>query len=81
MKTRTRKHQLVAEIAIAGLNHSRLTPEDRADFYEGLSTLLAPPTSEAAKYAATCIRESQRAQEEIRNALEIALETQKEPAP
>jgi uncharacterized protein (DUF2336 family) len=69
MKTPNLQHQLVAEIAITGLNHSLLSPEERADFYEGLSSLLAPPIAESAKYAATCLRECQRAQQEIVAAL------------
>jgi hypothetical protein len=65
----SRQHQLVAEIAVSGLAPSSLTPNERADFYEGLSTLLPEPGAEAAKYAATCIRESQRAEQEILNSL------------
>ena len=65
MKTRNPQHQLIAEIAIIGLNHSLLGPEERADFYDGLSTLLAAPLAESAKYAATCLRECQRAQQEL----------------
>ena len=61
---------LVAEIAVAGLSHFALSPDDRADFYEGLSAFLANAESEAAKYAATCIRECQRAQHDFLNALE-----------
>jgi len=71
MRTTTQMRHLVAETAIAGLNHTLLSPEDRADFYEGLSTLLPAPASEAARYAATCIRESQRAQREFLAAFQI----------
>jgi hypothetical protein len=60
-----RKQHLVARIAITGIDHTWLSPEERAEFYEGLSTLLPAAPSEAAKYAATCIRECQRAQQEI----------------
>jgi hypothetical protein len=62
--------ELVAEVAVAGLNHLALPPEDRADFYEGLSALLPKAKSEAAKYAATCIRECQRAQQDFMTTLE-----------
>jgi len=69
-KSRTQKLRLVAEIALTGLRHSALSPEDRADFYEGLGAILSPPASDAARYAATCIRESQGAQRELRAAIE-----------
>lgn len=75
VKTKTQKLRLVAEIALAGLRHAPLSPEERADFYEGLGAILSPPASEAARYAATCIRESQGAQRELRT----AIETGKEP--
>jgi uncharacterized protein (DUF2336 family) len=61
---------LVAESAVTELGHSALRPEDRADFYEGLSAILPASTSEAARYAATCIRECQRAQRDLPRALE-----------
>jgi hypothetical protein len=67
--TPTRQQRLVAEIAITRLPPSSLSPEERADFYEGLSTLLAGSGADAAKYAATCIRESQRAEQEILEAV------------
>lgn len=70
MRTKTQKFRLVAEIAVIGLRHCALCPEDRADFYEGLSTILSPPAAEAARYAATCIRETQWAQRELLAALE-----------
>ena len=70
MKTKPQRFRLVAEIAIAGLGHCALCPEDRADFYEGLSAILSPQAAEAARYAALCIRESQRAQRELLAALE-----------
>jgi uncharacterized protein (DUF2336 family) len=71
MKTTSQKHHhLIAQLAISGLNHSALSPEERADFYEELSALLPPPTAEAARYAATCLRECQRAQREIVTALQ-----------
>ena len=41
MRTRNQMLGLVAEIAVSGLNHSELSPDDRADLYEGLSTFLA----------------------------------------
>ena len=69
MRTTAQMRLLVAEIAIAGLQQTPLSPEDRADFYEGLSALLPAPPSEAARYAATCIRESQRAQRDFLAAL------------
>jgi hypothetical protein len=62
--------ELVAEVAVAGMNHVALAPADRADFYEGLSALLPKSKSEAAKYAATCIRECQRAQQDFLTTLE-----------
>jgi hypothetical protein len=61
--------RLVAQVAMSGLNHVELPAEDHADFYEGLSSILSPPASEAARYAATCLREHQRAQKEILVAL------------
>jgi hypothetical protein len=70
MKTKTQRLRLVADIAVTGLIHCPLCPEDRADFYEGLSTILTPSAAEAARYAATCIRESERAQRELLAALE-----------
>jgi len=60
---------LVAEVAVAGLDSSALSSEDRADFYQGLGAFLAGNESEAAKYAATCIRECQRAQHDFLAAL------------
>jgi hypothetical protein len=56
---------LVAEVAVAGLRHAALSPDDRADFYDGLSAFLPKMESEAAKYAATCLREAQRAQQDF----------------
>jgi hypothetical protein len=70
MKTKTQKLRLVAEIALAGLRHSVLSPEDRADFYEGLAAILPPPASDAALYAAMCLRESLGAQRALRAAVE-----------
>ena len=70
MRNRTQMFGLVAEVAIAGLKNSVLSPNDRADFYEGLSALLPKAESEAAKYAATCIRECQRAQQDFLTVLE-----------
>jgi hypothetical protein len=69
MKTRNQTLRLIAKIAITGLNHFPLSLEDSADFYEGPSTLLEPPASEAAKYAATRMRECQRAEWDFRVAL------------
>ncbi|HEX4083345.1 MAG TPA: hypothetical protein VHY22_00435 [Chthoniobacteraceae bacterium] len=69
MRDRTAALHLVAELAVAGLDHIALTPEDRADVYEGLSAFLAKNESEAARYAATCIRECQRAQQDFLFAL------------
>ncbi len=69
MKTKPQNLRLVAEIAVTGLGHSVLSPEDRAAFYEGLSAILSPAAAEAARYAATCIRESQRAQQELSAAM------------
>jgi uncharacterized protein (DUF2336 family) len=54
---------------MTGLEHAPLGPEEGADFYDGLSTLLQPATAEAARYAATCLRECQRAREEILSGL------------
>jgi len=65
MRTRTQILNLVAEIAVTGLDQSELTPADRADLYQGLSLFLEKNESEAARYAATCIRECQRAQGEF----------------
>jgi hypothetical protein len=62
--------RLVAELAITGLDHSLLSLEEGADFYEGLSTLLPSPGSDAARYAATCLRECQRARQEILSAIQ-----------
>ena len=56
---------LVAELAIAGLDQSALSPEERARFYEALTAFLPKTEAEAARYAATCIRESQRAQQDF----------------
>jgi len=70
MRSRPQILALVAEIAVAGLDHCALSPDDRADFYEGLSAFLPKTESEAAKYAATCIRESQRAQQDFLSTLE-----------
>lgn len=65
MRTKPQMLDLVAEVAVAGLDHSALTPDERADVYEGLSAFLPKTKSEAAKYAATCIRECQRAQRDF----------------
>jgi uncharacterized protein (DUF2336 family) len=70
MRTRTEKQQLVAQMAMAGLKRKGLCVEERADFYEGLSGLLTPPAAEAARYAANCLRECERAEEEIAATLE-----------
>ena len=70
MRSRPQRLHLVAEIAVAGLNHSMLSPDDCADLYEGLSAFLPKTESEAAKYVSTCIRESQRAQRDFLAALE-----------
>jgi len=75
LKSKTERLLLVAEVAVTGLGHSALCPEESADFYEGLSSILSPPTSEAAKYTATCIRECQRAQRDFLAALRIRKET------
>jgi hypothetical protein len=72
MKTKTERIHLVAEIAVAGLDRNVLGPEEHADFYDGLGAILPPPAGEAAKYAATCIRECHRAQQEFLTALEKA---------
>lgn len=77
--------RLVAQVAMSGLSHIELPAEDHADFYEGLSSILAPPASEAARYAATCLREHQRAQKEILIALnqdnrDDQVETPSQPA-
>jgi uncharacterized protein (DUF2336 family) len=65
LKSRQQPLRLIAELAMSGLDHASLSPEEGADFYDGLSTLLQPPTADAARYAATCLRECQRAREEI----------------
>jgi len=70
MRNRTEMLHLVAQVALAGLDHAALSPEDRADFYEGLSALLPRMESESAKYLATCLRECQRAQRDFLSALE-----------
>ena len=57
--------QLLAQVALTGLTNSPLEPEQRADFYEALSAILPAATGEAARYAATCIREGQRAQQDL----------------
>jgi hypothetical protein len=62
---------LVADMAMAGLLHSRLSPADRADFFDALCIFLPESESEAARYAATCLRESERAQQDFLAALEI----------
>jgi len=54
---------------MTGLEYTPLSPEEGADFFEGLSVLLRPPSSDAARYAATCLRECQRARQEIISAL------------
>ena len=41
MRNRTSLLRLVANAAVAGLNHSALSPEDHADLYEGLSGFLS----------------------------------------
>jgi len=69
MRSADQTLRLVAEIALAGLTESALPLEDRADFYEGLGAFLPYAEAEAAKYAATCIRETQRAQHEVLKAL------------
>jgi len=71
MRTRNQLLALVAEVAVSGLEDFVLSPDDRADFYDGLGVLLPFSESEAAKYAATCIRESQRAQHDFRVRLEM----------
>ena len=65
MRSRAQMLGLVAEVAVAGLEHSALSAADRADVYDGLSILLPRAEAEAAKYAATCIRECQRAQQDF----------------
>ncbi len=65
MRNRTQKLRLVIEAAIATLKSAPLPPDDRADFYDGLGVLLPETEAEAAIYAATCIRESQRAQRDF----------------
>ena len=70
MRSRVQMLELVARVAVAGLDRSALSWEDRADFYDGLSRFLAFSESESAKYVATCIRESQRAQQDFLSALE-----------
>ena len=56
---------LVADIAIGGLPRAGLSPEEYADFCQGLSALLPPAAAEAALYTATCIRETRRAHREM----------------
>ncbi len=73
MRTREEMVELVVDVAVAGLNQMGLSPEDRADFYDGLSAFLPKNEAEAAKYAATCIRECQRAQQDFL----VKLETRK----
>jgi hypothetical protein len=63
MRTKPEMLLLVGEVAVAGLNHVAPSLEDQADVYEGLAEFLPKQEAEAAKYAATCIRESRRAQE------------------
>ena len=67
---------LVAEVAVTGLNHVALPAEDQADLYEGLAAFLPKEEAEAAKYAATCLRECRRARE----AFLARLESRKEAA-
>lgn len=64
--------RLVAQLAITGLDHSPLSLEEGAEFFDGISALLPPPGSDAARYAATCLRECSRARQEILTALETA---------
>lgn len=64
--------RLVAELAITGLDHSLLSLEEGAEFYDGLSTLLPPSGSDAARYAASCLRECRRARQQILTALDTA---------
>jgi hypothetical protein len=61
----------VANMAVEGLAHSKLSAADRADLFEGLSIFLPKCESERAKYTATCARESERAQGDFLTALEI----------
>ncbi len=70
MKSKTQNLRLVAKIAVTGLGHCALGPGERADFYEGLGAILSPPASETARNLATCIRETQRAEQELLDALE-----------
>lgn len=65
MRTRTQLLHLVAEVAVQNLPASRLSLRDRADFFDGLTLLLEPTAGEWARYAATCIRESSRAEAEL----------------
>ena len=65
IRNKTQILNLVAQIAVSGLDHSELSADDRADLYEGLGTFLAKNESEAARYAATCIRECRRAQQDF----------------
>jgi hypothetical protein len=75
MRSRPQLLSLVVELALAGLAHAPLSPEDRADFFDGLALILSPAPAEAARYAATCIRESQRAQRDFLTTLELKKET------
>jgi hypothetical protein len=72
MKTKSDRLRLVAELAVAGLDRNLLPPEDHADFYEGLGAILPARAAEAARYAATCIRECHRARQDFLTALEDA---------
>ena len=65
VRDRIEKLDLVAELALHGLRATALSPEDCADFFEGLSAFLPTTKSEAARYAATCFRESARAQRDF----------------
>ena len=62
---------LVADMAMEGLAHSRLSPSERADFFDALCIFLPKPVSESAGYAATCLREGERAQRDFLATLEI----------
>jgi len=70
MKPKPQHLALMAEAAVAGLNQTAPSAEDRAGVFEGLGAVLPKPESEAAKYAATCIREAARAQQNFLNTLE-----------
>jgi hypothetical protein len=63
----TRRDQLdvVAQMAVAGLDAAGLPLEDYARFYEGLGAILSSPGAESALYAATCIAEFLRAQRDV----------------